>query len=98
MIGSFRDEPLEAFFEENLRWRKIPADLEERVFRRLQMLDDATATTDLSVPPSNRFEWLKGTLKGCASVRVNRQWRLIFRWDEETAEAYDVYLDKHTYR
>ena len=98
MITSFRDDGLEAFFESNRRWKQIPPDLEDRLFRRLQMLDDAAATKDLRVPPSNRFEWLKGSLAGLASIRVNKQWRLIFEWDEDTGEAHNVYLDKHTYR
>jgi toxin HigB-1 len=45
------------------------------------MLDAATSDQDLRVPPSNHFEKLRGRLKGFHSIRVNRQWRLIFQWD-----------------
>jgi toxin HigB-1 len=98
MIVSFRDEWLRAFFVEDVRSRKIPADLEYRLFRKLQMIDDATTDQDLRVPPSNHFEKLHGHLAGLHSVRVNRQWRLIFRWDGAKGEAQSIYLDDHSYR
>ena len=98
MIIDFRDDWLEAFFIEDLRARRIPADIEARLFRRLQMLDDATTAQDLRVPPSNNFEQLRGHLAGLCSLRVNRQWRLIFRWDNDRGEASGVYLDDHSYR
>jgi proteic killer suppression protein len=98
MIVSFRDGWLMAFFTEDKRPRRIPADLAERLFRRLQMLDDATTDNDLRVPPSNHFEKLRGKLAGLHSIRVNSQWRLVFRWDGGKGEAHDVYLDDHSYR
>ena len=61
------------------------------------MIDDATTDQDLRVPPSNRFEKLRGNLDGYHSVRVNQQWRLIFRWDGSRGEALDLYLDDHSY-
>ncbi|MBV9630533.1 MAG: type II toxin-antitoxin system RelE/ParE family toxin [Xanthobacteraceae bacterium] len=98
MIVSFRDEWLRAFFVEDVRSRHIPPDLEDRLFRKLQMIDDATLDQDLRVPPSNHFEKLHGNLAGFYSIRVNRQWRLIFRWNDSRGEAQDVYLDHHSYR
>lgn len=98
MIVSFRDDWLEAFFTEDRHSRQIPADLESRLFRKLQMIDDAATDQDLRVPPSNHFEKLRGNLAGVHSIRVNAQWRLIFRWDSERGEATDVYLDDHRYR
>ncbi|HLY04842.1 MAG TPA: type II toxin-antitoxin system RelE/ParE family toxin [Rhizomicrobium sp.] len=79
MIVNFRDEWLRAFFVEDVRSRRIPANLENRLFRKLQMIDDATADRDLRVPPSNHFEKLRGNLAGLHSIRVNDQWRLVFR-------------------
>ena len=55
MIGSFRDNWLEKFFVDDLRSSRIPPDLEARLFRKLQMLDDAVSEQDLRVPPSNHF-------------------------------------------
>ena len=98
MIVGFRDGWLRAFFEDDIRSRRIPSDLEDRLFRKLQMLDDAATDQDLQVPPSNHFEKLRGGLSGLHSIRVNQQWRLIFRWDGQTGEASDVYLDDHSYR
>ncbi len=97
MIVNFRDGWLRDFFIEDIRSRKIPPDLEGRLFRKIQMLDDATTDKDLRVPPSNHFEKLKGTLDGLYSIRVNQQWRLIFRWDGVRGEAAGVYLDDHNY-
>lgn len=98
MIVGFRDGWLRAFFVEDVRVRAIPSDLEDRLFRKLQMIDDATTDQDLRVPPSNHFEKLRGTLDGYHSLRVNQQWRLIFRWDSDRGEAADLYLDNHSYR
>jgi toxin HigB-1 len=78
--------------------KKIPPDLESRLFRKLQMIDDAAEDRDLRVPPSNHFEKLLGDLEGFYSIRVNQQWRLIFRWDGAKGEASGVYLDDHSYR
>jgi hypothetical protein len=61
MIVSFRDGWLRDFFIEEVRSKKIPSDLESRLFRRIQMLDDATTDQDLRVPPST-------ILKNCAAI------------------------------
>ncbi|RWB52313.1 type II toxin-antitoxin system RelE/ParE family toxin [Mesorhizobium sp.] len=98
MIVGFRDEWLRAFFVDDVRSRNIPPDLELRLFRKLQMIDDATTDLDLRVPPSNHFDKLRGNLEGFHSIRVNKQWRLVFRWDGRRGEASGVYLDDHSYR
>ena len=98
MISGFRDGWLQAFFVEDVRSKRIPADLEDRLFRKLQLVDDATTDQDLRVPPSNHFEKLRGHLAGYHSIRVNRQWRLVFRWNGERGEASEIYLDDHSYR
>ncbi len=98
MIVSFRESWLRDFFVADARSKKFPANLESRLFRKLQMIDDATSDRDLRVPPSNHFEKLRGNLEGFHSVRVNKQWRLVFRWDGGRGEAIGIYLDGHTYR
>jgi proteic killer suppression protein len=98
MIVSFRDEWLRTLFVEDRQSRRIPPDLESRLFRKLQMIDDATSDRDLRVPPSNHFERLRGILAGFHSIRVSDQWRLVFRWDSSRGEAEGVYLDDHSYR
>jgi toxin HigB-1 len=98
MIGSFRDKWLDAFFRNNEKGKELPANLEKQLFRRLQMLDDASCDMDLRTPPSNHFEKLSGSLAGRCSMRVNLQWRLIFEFDVASGRAFDVYLDPHSYR
>jgi proteic killer suppression protein len=98
VILSFRDEWLRAFFVEDIQSRNIPPDLESRLFRKLQMIDDATTDQDLRVPPSNHFEKLRGDLAGLHSIRVNKQWRLVFQWDGSRGEVIGIYLDDHSYR
>lgn len=98
MIVGFRDRWLEDFFLQDRASRKIPANLEDRLFRKLQLLDDAASDADLRVPPSNHFEKLRGTLESWHSIRVNEQWRLVFQWNGSRGEASKVYLDNHSYR
>ncbi len=98
MIGSFRDVRLQAFYTRDTRSPNLPADIVDRLFRKLQMIDDAVSDRDLRSPPSNHFEKLRGNLEGWHSIRVNQRWRLIFRWDASTGEAFDIYLDDHSYR
>ncbi|HEV2135325.1 MAG TPA: type II toxin-antitoxin system RelE/ParE family toxin [Terracidiphilus sp.] len=98
MVVDFRDRWLEDFFIDDRRSRNIPASLEARLFRKLQLLDDARSDSDLRIPPSNHFEKLRGNLAGWHSIRVNDQWRLIFMWSGGKGEASEVYLDKHEYR
>lgn len=92
----FRDEWLEAFYEQDQSHRKIPRALESALFKKLQILDAATQESDLRIPPGNRFEHLSGSLSAWCSIRVNKQYRLIFRWQDGVAE--DTYLDPHAYK
>jgi proteic killer suppression protein len=96
MIESWRDTWLKDYFERDVHSKRIPADLRDRLFRKLQLLDDATTDADLRVPPSNYFEKLSGKLEDWHSIRVNAQWRLIFKGSE--GKAKEVYLDDHSYR
>ena len=95
MIAGWRDDWLRLFFEEDKRSRKIPSDIEDRLFRKLQMIDDAACDLDLRIPVSNHFEKLSGALATHHSIRVNLRWRLIFQWNG--TEASDLYLDDHSY-
>ena len=97
-IFSFRDSWLEEFFRNDVAGKQIPAAERDAIFRRLQMLDDARCDRDLRSPPGNRFERLGGSLAGKCSVRVNRQWCLIFEFERSSGVATGVYLDPHTYR
>ncbi len=98
MIVSFRDDWLRAFLVDDIRSKWVPAAIENRLFRKLQLVDDARSGQDLRVPPGNRFEKLQGNLEGFHSIRVNEKWRLVFEWNEERGEASGIYLDDHSYR
>ena len=98
MIHNFRDKWLRDFYFEGKGYTRIPADIERRLFRKLQIIDDATCDADLRSPPGNRFEKLKGKLADKHSIRVNMQWRLVFTWSNEHGEARNIYLDNHSYR
>jgi len=90
LIASFRDGATEALFdgEKSKRLRRIPQEIRAVALRKLDMLNAAKQLGDLRAPPANRLEALKGNLKGKHSIRINDQWRLIFRW--ESGDAHDV--------
>ena len=96
MIENFRDASLQAFYRDDTRHRTIPDAISGALARKLDVLEFASTASDLRVPPGNRFEHLEPPLDGWCSIRVNKQWRLIFRWD--APRAFDVYLDPHEYR
>ena len=58
------------------------------------MIEFATVLQDLAVPPGNRLEKLKGDLDGTYSIRINDQWRIIFRWQEDGAHDVQI-VDYH---
>lgn len=92
MIGSFRDADLEAFYYDGpgRRTRRIPADVQKVLQRKLDQMAAAIALGDLRAPPGNGLEALKGNRRGQHSIRVTGQWRLVFRWEGDA--AYDVEL------
>lgn len=95
MAVEFKDKWLENFYENDEGSREIPNGIESALFRKLQILDAATQEADLRVPPGNRFEHLRGNLQGWSSIRVNKQYRLIFKWIDGV--ALETYLDPHVY-
>ena len=84
MIVSFADAATEALYHDpsDRRARRFPRDVVAVALRKLDMLDAAHALLDLRVPPGNRLEALKGDLRGRHSIRVDDQWRLVFRWTD----------------
>jgi len=89
MIVSFGDKRTQKIW--NGEWVKgISTEIQEVTRRKLRMLNNSVDIKDLMIPPSNRLEKLKGRLKDFYSIRVNDQWRIIFRW--ENGNAYHVQL------
>lgn len=87
MIVSFGDRRTEDLYHglRSARVRRFPADLLRVALRKLDMLNAAHSLQDLRSPPANRLEALRGELAGLHSLRVNDQWRIVFRWAEDGA-------------
>lgn len=80
-ILSFSDPATEHFFNTGKTKAKSGwASIQKVARRKLDMLHYAVQLTDLKVPPGNRLEELKGNLAGRHSIRINDQWRIVFRW------------------
>ena len=95
MAVKFKKQWLEAFYEDDISHSKIPKTIETALYRKIQILDAAKEECDLRIPPGNRFEHLTGQLEGWCSIRVNKQYRLIFKWVDGV--ALETYLDPHKY-
>jgi len=92
MIQNFKDKKCARFFDgEDVRQFRSFAD---QLTRRLTVLNDAETLQDLQRLRSNRFEALVGDRKGQYSIRINKQWRLCFRWESEGPEDVEV-VDYH---
>jgi proteic killer suppression protein len=92
MIISFGDRPTEDLYHgrQTKRVRRFPADSRQPALRKLDMLNAAHRLDDLAGLPGNRLESLRGDLKGYHSIRVNEQWRIIFRWVDGGAHAVSL--------
>lgn len=92
MIVSFGDAATEDLYHgrHTSRVRRLPMDVVAVVLRKLDMLRAARQLQDLRSPPGNRLEALRGNYAGYYSIRVNDQWRLVFRWESDG--AHDVSL------
>jgi len=96
MIESFGNRPAEdlLFDRRSRETRAFPPDLIGVARRKVLYLHDAAELDDLRVPPGNRLELLKGRWKGYHSIRINDQWRLVFRWEQGHAQDVTV-VDYH---
>ena len=92
MIKSFKCQNTQHLFDGKYQ-KKFSQAVNNVGKRKLDMIEASFDENDLRVPPSNRFEHLKGDLKGFCSIRINEQFRVIFRFDN--SNAYDVYIDDY---
>lgn len=92
MIQSIADRTTQDVFDgiNSKASRNLPLDLHSKAQRMLDLINAAGTINDLRVPPGNRLEALKGDLKGFHSIRINDQWRVVFRWVE--GDAHDVQI------
>lgn len=94
-ILSFSDRETELFFESGRAPKRAPWKKVEKVaLRKLDMLDYANQLSDLKAPPGNRLEALKGDWKGYYSIRINNQWRIVFRWTAQGPAKLKI-IDYH---
>ena len=93
MIISFGSSETEKIWN-GQRVKKMPMEIQEIGRRKLRMLNNSFSLLDLKVPPSNRLEKLSDDLKGFYSIRINDQWRIIFKWQDNNAAEVEI-LDYH---
>jgi toxin HigB-1 len=96
MITGFRSKHAEDIFHgtRSKQARKIPQTLHERCWRLFDQINACSEVDTLKVPPGNRLEKLRGNLKEYWSLRVNDQWRIIFKWKDGNASDVDI-IDYH---
>lgn len=94
MIKSFRGKFAEAILQGRMAPKGFPANLTNVVRRKLIMVDAADFLEALSSPPGNRLERLKADLAGKHSIRINDQWRIVFRWTASGPEDVEI-VDYH---
>ena len=93
MIKGFEDYETERIWRGE-RSRRLPQDIQATARRKLRYLDAANTLGDLRVPPANRLEVLRGDRAGQHSIRVNRRWRVCFRWEDGDASEVEI-VDYH---
>ena len=89
MIKSFADRETEKVWNGEFS-SKLPNEIQPMARRKLRMINNAQTINDLRIPPANRLEKLKGNLKGFYSIRINKQWRIIFEWKRNNAELVKI--------
>ena len=93
MIKSFNCKETEKIWNEQ-RSKKFPPDIQTRSLRKLRMIDSSELLQDLKIPPSNHLKLLGGGRAGQYSIRINRQWRICFKWTPNYATDVEI-VDYH---
>jgi toxin HigB-1 len=93
MIRSFADRDAEGLFHGRFA-RRLAHDVQQATQRELRQIHQAKELRDLSAPPGNRLEALRGDRAGQHSIRINDRWRICFVWNEGDAERAEI-LDYH---
>jgi proteic killer suppression protein len=94
MIRNFKGKFAELILQGRRVPKGFPANLAKAARRKLIMVDAATFLEALNSPPGNRLEALKGDLAGMHSIRINDQWRVVFRWTDAGPEDVEI-IDYH---
>ncbi|MCR4559969.1 MAG: type II toxin-antitoxin system RelE/ParE family toxin [Bacteroidales bacterium] len=93
MIQSFGDSETELIYN-GIQSKKLPPSIQNVARRKLRMIAAAQNVRDLRIPPGNRLESLYDDLEGFWSIRINDQWRIIFKFDN-TGANYVKITDYH---
>ena len=93
MIISFGNKDTMKIWEGE-RVKSLSTEVQEVARRKLRMLNNSQDLNDLLIPPSNRLEKLKGNLRDFYSIRINNQWRIIFKWNNGNAFEVEI-IDYH---
>ena len=93
MIASFGSKETEKIWS-GIRVKKMPIEIQNVGRRKLRMLNNSQDINDLRIPPSNRLEKLTGKLDKFYSIRINKQWRIIFIWNKGNATDVEI-IDYH---
>ena len=93
MIISFGNSDTEKVWN-GVRVKKLPIEIQNIGRRKLRMLNNSVDLADLRIPPSNRLEKLSGNWKDFYSIRVNDQWRIIFKWNSGNSFEVEI-IDYH---
>lgn len=93
MILSFGNTETEKIWN-GIRVKKLPVEIQNTGRRKLRMINNSVDIADLRIPPANRLEKLSGNLKDYYSIRINDQWRIIFKWQAGNAFEVEI-IDYH---
>jgi proteic killer suppression protein len=93
VIRSFGDKETEKIWD-GIQSKKLPADIQNVARRKLRMINNSQNVIDLRIPPANHLEKLSGNLAGFYSIRINKQWRIIFKWENDNALEVEI-VDYH---
>jgi proteic killer suppression protein len=93
MIVSFGSKDTEKIWQGE-QIKGLPNEIQETARRKLRMINNSLNINDLRVPPANRLEKLKGKQKEFHSIRINDQWRIIFKWSNGNASEVEI-IDYH---
>jgi proteic killer suppression protein len=89
MIKNFGDKETEKIWN-GIRSKKLPNEIQNIARRKLRMINNAQNINDLRIPPANHLEKLAGNLADFYSIRINKQWRIIFNWINN--DAFEVQI------
>ena len=93
MIVSFGSKETEKIWNGE-RVKNLPLEIQQIGRRKLRMLNNSQNMKDLRVPPSNKLEKLSGKMSDFYSIRINDQWRIVFKWDSSNASEVTI-MDYH---